>query len=44
MDAVVMAGTLDGQMNALDVEISGVYDTGIPVTNDKYLRLPFEYA
>lgn len=44
MDAVVMAGTLDGQMNALDINITGLYDTGIPATNDKYIRLPFDYA
>lgn len=44
MDAVVMAGTLDGQMNALDIQVLGVYDTGVPATNDKYIRFPFEYA
>ena len=44
MDAVVMAGTLDGQMNALDIHVSGVYDTGVPATNDKYIRFPFDYA
>jgi putative ABC transport system permease protein len=43
-DAVVMAGTLDGQMNALDVTIRGLYDTGAAETNDKYIRLPFDYA
>lgn len=43
-NAVVMAGTLDGQMNALDVEILGVYDTGIPATNDKFIRFSFDYA
>ena len=44
MDAVIMAGTLDGQMNALDITVAGVYDTGTPATNDKYIRLPFDYA
>ncbi|MFC1532615.1 ABC transporter permease [Thermodesulfobacteriota bacterium] len=44
MDAVVMAGTLDGQMNALDIQVSGVYDTGVPATNDKFIRFPFDYA
>lgn len=43
-DAVAMAGTLEGQMNALDVEVSGIYDTGVPATNDKFLRIPFAYA
>ena len=43
-DAVVMAGTLDGQMNALDVQVLGLYDTGVPDTNDKYIRLTYDYA
>lgn len=41
---VVMATTLDGQMNALDIEVSGVYDTGSDATNDKYIRVPFTFA
>lgn len=41
---VVMASTLDGQMNALDIEVIGVYDTGSDATNDKYLRVPFAFA
>jgi len=42
-DGVVMATTLDGQMNALDIQVEGVYDTGAEATNDKYMRflLPF---
>jgi len=43
-DAVVMAPTLDGQMNALDIEVIGVYDTGSDATNDKYIRVPFAFA
>jgi putative ABC transport system permease protein len=43
-DAVVMASTIDGQMNALDIEVMGVYDTGSDATNDKYLRVPFAFA
>jgi putative ABC transport system permease protein len=43
-DAVVMASTIDGQMNALDIEVRGVYDTGSDATNDKYLRVPFAFA
>jgi len=42
--AVVMASTLDGQMNALDIEVIGIYDTGSDATNDKYLRVPFAFA
>jgi putative ABC transport system permease protein len=43
-DAVVLATTLEGQMNALDIQINGTYDTGTDATNDKYLLLPFDYA
>jgi putative ABC transport system permease protein len=43
-DAVVMASTLDGQMNALDVTVSGNYDTGSDATNDKYMLFSLEYA
>jgi len=39
-----MATTLDGQMNALDIEVAGIYDTGSDATNDKYMRFPFAYA
>jgi len=41
---VVMATTLDGQMNALDIEVAGVYDTGSDATNDKYMRVPLVFA
>jgi len=41
---VVMATTLDGQMNALDIEVAGTYDTGSSATNDKYIRVPFTFA
>lgn len=43
-NGVVMATTLDGQMNALDIEVVGVYDTGSDATNDKYIRVPFSFA
>jgi putative ABC transport system permease protein len=43
-DAVVMAPTLHGQMNALDIEVAGIYDTGSEATNDKFIRLPFAFA
>lgn len=43
-DLVMMAGTMDGQMNALDVSALGLYDTGIPSTNDKYVRMTYQYA
>jgi len=43
-DAVVMAPTLDGQMNALDIQVAGLYDTGSDATNDKFIRVPFAFA
>ncbi len=43
-DGVVMASTLDGQMNAMDIQISGVYDSGSDATNDKIMRVPFAFA
>lgn len=43
-DAVVLGTTLSGQMNALDIEVSGTFNTGVSATNDKYLKLPFSYA
>lgn len=43
-DAVIMATTLEGQMNALDITINGIYDTGSDATNDKYLLLFYAHA
>jgi putative ABC transport system permease protein len=43
-DGVVMATTLGGQMNALDVEVSGVFDSGSDATNDKYIRFTLDLA
>lgn len=43
-DAVIMGTTLSGQMNALDINIAGTFDTGTTATNDKYIRIPFSYA
>ncbi len=43
-DGVIMATTLDGQMNALDIRVRGTYDTGTDATNDKYMLLPYRYA
>ena len=39
-----MASTLDGQMNAMDIQVSGVYDSGSDATNDKVMRVPVELA
>jgi putative ABC transport system permease protein len=43
-DGVVMATTLGGQMNAMDILVRGVYDTGSDATNDKYMRCTFDFA
>jgi putative ABC transport system permease protein len=43
-DGVVMASTLSGQMNALDMQVMGVYDTGSDFSNDKYMRFTFDFA
>lgn len=43
-DGVVMAPTMSGQMNAMDIQVSGVFDTGTDATNDKYMRFPFAFA
>jgi putative ABC transport system permease protein len=43
-DGVVMAPTLSGQMNAMDILVAGVYDSGSDATNDKYIRFTFDFA
>jgi putative ABC transport system permease protein len=43
-DGVVMAPTLSGQMNALDMQAMGVYDTGSDFSNDKFMRFTFDFA
>lgn len=43
-NGVVMAATLDGQINALDIDVAGVYNTGSDATNDKFMRVPFKFA
>jgi putative ABC transport system permease protein len=43
-DGVVMAPTLEGQMNALDVQINGVYDSGNDFSNDKFMRFNYHFA
>jgi putative ABC transport system permease protein len=43
-DGVVMSTTLAGQMNAMDIQVMGVYDSGSDATNDKYMRFTFDFA
>lgn len=42
--AAVMASTLSGQTNALDVVISDIFSTGNAGTNDKFMYLPLNLA
>ncbi len=44
MDGIVMAPTLNGQMNALDMQVIGVYDSGNDFSNDKFMRFNFYFA
>jgi putative ABC transport system permease protein len=39
-----MVTTLDGQMNAMDVEVAGVFDSGSDATNDKYMHFTYDLA
>ena len=43
-DGVIMSTTLAGQMNAMDIQVMGVYDSGSDATNDKYMRFTFDFA
>jgi len=43
-DGVVMVSTLSGQMNAMDFQVSGVYDSGSDATNDKFMRYNYDFA
>jgi putative ABC transport system permease protein len=43
-DGVIMSTTLGGQMNAMDIQVMGVYDSGSDATNDKYMRFTYDFA
>ena len=43
-DGVVMAITVGGQMNAMDMQVCGLYDTGNDMSNDKFMRFNFYFA
>jgi putative ABC transport system permease protein len=43
-DGVVMTTTLSGQMNALDIKVNGVFNTGTDFSNDKYMRFNFYFV
>ena len=42
--AVIFSTTLDNHMNAVDLEVQGIYNTGTRATNDKYLIVPLVLA
>ncbi len=42
--AVLVASTVEGLTNALDVDVGELYNTGNAGTNDKMLLLPFAFA
>lgn len=42
--AVVMATTLNGQMNLLDVDVAGIYRSRSKATNERSMRLPLGFA
>jgi putative ABC transport system permease protein len=43
-DGVVMAPTLGGQINAMDIQVSGIFDTAMAATNDKFMRMTLDFA
>jgi putative ABC transport system permease protein len=43
-EGVVMAPTLNGQMNALDIQVAAVYDSGSDFSNDKFMRFNYYFA
>lgn len=43
-EGVVMASTVNGYLNALDMRVCGIYDTGNDFSNDKFMRLNFYFA
>jgi putative ABC transport system permease protein len=42
--AVAMTTTVDGQMNAFDMEILGFFDIGVEELKDKVMEVPFKFA
>jgi putative ABC transport system permease protein len=43
-DAVAFSNTIDGQMNALNMEIFQIFNTGSDEMNDKIMRVPLKFA
>jgi len=43
-DAVAFTNTVDGQLNALNVEVSNFFSTSSDQMNDKFIMVPFHFA
>lgn len=43
-EVVVMSTTAEGQMNALDAEIYQLFDAPLSSLNDRFIRVPFQFA
>jgi putative ABC transport system permease protein len=43
-DAVAMTTTVEGQMNALDMEVFNLFDVGVDELRDKVMQVPFRFA
>jgi putative ABC transport system permease protein len=43
-DAIAVAPTINGQMNALDVHVFQLFDTGVEVLNDTVMAVPLKLA
>ncbi len=43
-NAVAFTSTVDGQMNALDLEVFQLFDTSSALMNDKFMIVPFGFA
>lgn len=43
-DAIAFTNTVDGQMNALDMEVFQLFDAASDTLNDKIMRVPLKFA
>ncbi|WXU00122.1 MAG: hypothetical protein Ctma_0833 [Catillopecten margaritatus gill symbiont] len=43
-EVVLLANTVEGGINAIDATVSGIYDTGIPITNQLNIKVPIALA
>ena len=43
-EGIVMAQTLNGRMNVMDIQINGIYNTGNDISNDKFMKFNFYFA